>query len=530
MGFALIAGVSPVYGLYAAFIATIVGTLTSSSTFMTIAPTNALALVVFSTLGNSGEVSIEKMVTLTVLVGIFQFAFGLLRLGDLTRYVSNAVMTGFITGAGTLIVLGQLAHLTGYEAEGVISWSPQLSTAIPRFWDWLIHLPQSHPHTLVMGITATIIIAVLHHTRYKTIATLVAIIITSVFVLVAGWADVPTVEHVPLGLPQLALPQLAHMPELTSGALAMAVLALVQGAALTQTVREPDGTTADTNRDFIGQGLANIVGGFFQGLPSGGSLSRTAVNISAGARTRMANLLAGGMIGLMLIAFGAVIEYVTLAALAGHLVVAAVSLIRIREIRFVWNVNLAARLAMVATFLSTLLLPLEYSIYVGVALSMILFIYSSSHNVKVVRLIPLGDHRFREEAPPKVLPTNSTVIISVHGHLYFAAIQQLEQDLPEIPENAGTVVILRLRNNRYMGSTGIHLLERYAQKLRANGGRLMMTGISNDVFSQLKRTHAIEFFGEENLFPQCEVVFEATEKAMQIATDWLNQKPAPTIS
>ena len=297
MGFALIAGVNPIYGLYAAFIGTIVGAFTSGSTFMTIAPTNAVALVVFSTLGGSGPVSIEQMVVLTLLVGIIQLAFGVMRLGDVTRFVSNAVMTGFITGAGLLIILGQLGHVNGHEAQAVTGWPLQLSKSLPVFWDWFTHLPQSHIHTLIIGVTATVMIATLHHTRLKNVATLVAIIVTTLFVQLAGWSDVATVSRVPAGLPLPVLPQIQYVPQLASAALAIAVLALVQSAALTQTVREPDGSVADTNRDFVAQGLANIASGFFQGLPAGGSLSRTAVNISAGARTRFANIFAGVSIG-----------------------------------------------------------------------------------------------------------------------------------------------------------------------------------------------------------------------------------------
>ena len=205
-------------------------------------------------------------------------------------------------------------------------------------------------------------------------------------------------------------------------------------------------------------------------------------------------------LALVLIAFGGLIEKITLAALAGHLVVAALSLIRPREIALVWQVNRSARAAMVATFVATLLLPLEFSIYIGVVLSLGLYIYSSSQNIKIVRLMRTEDNHFREEAMPKRLPDSAAVIVSIHGHLYFAAVRELEAHLPSPADSQQAVVILRLRNNRYMGSTGIHFLERYAKALRAQGGRLMLAGISPIVFAQLSRTHVIDFLGEENIF------------------------------
>ncbi|MDQ7028192.1 MAG: SulP family inorganic anion transporter [Anaerolineae bacterium] len=521
MGFALIAGVNPIYGLYAAFISTIVGSLTSGSTFMTIAPTNALSLVVFSTLGDNGTVSIEKMIVLTLLVGVFQLGFGLLRLGDLTRFVSNAVMTGFITGAGLLIVLGQLKHVNGFDPQTASFWPLQLAKWLPNFFDWLLHLPQSEPHTFILGVAAIIIIATLHHTRFKNIATLLAILVTTLFVMLMGWSDVETVASVPAGLPVPSLPQMQYAVELAPAALAMAVLALVQSAALTQTVREPDGSIPNANRDFVAQGLSNIVGGFFQGMPSGGSLSRTAVNVSAGAKTRWANIFSGLYIGLILLAFGGLIEKITLAALAGHLVVAAFSLIRPREIALVWRVNPSARAAMVATFVSTLILPLEFSIYIGVFLSLGLYIYSSSGNVKVVQLVRAENNHFREIDLPKTLPEHGVTIISVHGHLYFAAVHHLEGCLPDPTIAHHTVVILRLRNNRYMGSTGIHLLERYAKQLRHHGGRLILSGVSPFVRDQLSRTQSLQFFGEDNIFVQSDTIFGATEHALEAAETWL---------
>lgn len=511
MGFALVAGVAPVYGLYAAVVAVIVGALTSSSRYMTIAPTNALVLVVFSAL-DGGTQPIEKLFTLTLLVGGFQLAAGLLRLGGLTRFVSNAVMTGFITGAGLLIILGQLPHLTGYE--------PHDAGPLPRLWDWLVHLPQSHPQTLVIGVAAIIIIAGLHRTRFKSVATLVALVVTTVFVLAAGWDEVAIVrdmDTIPAGLPAPALPDLNHAPGLLPAALALALLGLVQSAALTQAVREPDGSTPNTNRDFAAQGLANIVASFFQALPSAGSLSRTAVNISAGAKTRLANLLASVFVLLILLALGTVIEQITLAALAGHLVVAAFSLFNRQAIALVWRVHWGGRVALIATFVSTLLLPLEQSVYVGVALSLALYAYTSANEVRVTTLLPIEGHRFREVPLPQRLPPGGMIVFSVTGSLYFAAVRRLENMLP-LPDSAGgTVVILRLRGQIHLGSTGIGFLRRYADLLRASGGDLLLAGISPELDAELRRTGIAAYLGDDHIFVATDIYFEATEQALSAA-------------
>ena len=519
MAFAIIAGISPVYGIYTAIVAPIVGSLVQSSAFMTIAPTNALALAVGSTLAPFARdgTLIERLVTLTLLVGLFQLIFGLLRLGDITRFVSNAVMTGFITGAAVLIMLGQLPHLIGYEGAAG-------GGVLPRTWDLITHLHQAHLPTAVIGLLAPVMIDRLHHTRFRSIATMTAIITTGVLVAVLGWDEVPLVQDmsaIPNRLPPLAPPSLAHAPDLAVSALAIALLSLVQSAGISQTVFQPDGSRPDISRDFIGQGVANLVGSFFQSMPSGGSLSRTAINVIAGARTRLANVYAGLLVAAILLVFGPLTEHIALAALAGHLMVAAASLINLDEIRMVWQVSPSGRLLMVVTFAATMALPLEYSIYIGVGLSLLLYVYTSSSRLKVVQLVRADDHHFRERPVPATLPSNQPTVLSVYGNLYFAAIPTLERALPSPQGAEHPEVVLRLRGNQFLGSTGIHLLERYAGQLQAAGGRLILAGVEPAIEDQLRRTGALHRLGEENVFPANDLLFGATERALQRAVDWL---------
>jgi len=521
MGFALIAGISPVYGLYSGFLATIIGSFTSSSTYLTIAPTNALSLVVFSTFADAKSFSIEQLFALTLLVGVFQLAFGLLRLGDLTRFVSNAVMTGFITGAGLLIILGQVANFTGYI------WPDSITGTLPKFADWLLHVPQWNAATTGLGLFAVAVIWVMRRLKLKTVATLTAIVIVSGIVAIFGLGQVATVKDIapiPPGLPSPVLPDFASLPALWIPGAAMAVLALVQSTGITQNIREPDGTAPEPNRDFIAQGLANIGSSFFQGMPSGGSLSRTAVNVNAGAQTRLANIFAGAFIGLTLLFLGRYIELVTLNALAAQLILAAASLIRPRLILVVWNVRMTARIAMVTTFISTLILPLEFSIYIGVVLSLVLYIYTSSQNIKIIQLEQMADGRFGERPLPEALPEHAPIIISVHGHLYFAAVRQLEKELPPPQSAQETVVILRLRNNVYLGSTGIQFLKRYAAQLQKQNGKLILAGISPAVREQLTSTGTIDILGEGNIFYAQNTILGATEDALIAAYRWLDSK------
>jgi len=513
MGFALIAGINPVYGLYTAFVSTIVAAFVGSSALMTVGPTNALSLVVASTLvGVTGEGRVEALFVLTLLTGVFYTLFGVLRLGFLVRFVSNAVMTGFITGAGLLIIFGQVHYLNGYEPEG--------ATTFLRFLDWALHLHQSDPAVTIIGVGSLVTIWGLGRTRFHNYAVLAAILAASVVVLGFGMDGVPLVRDesvVPDGLPGLIVPNFALVPGYLTAALAMAVLGTVQSAAITGSIPQPDGSRSNISRDLIGMGVGNLAGGFLQGMPACGSLSRTAVNVHTGARTRWANVFGGVFVGAFLLALGAAVERITLAALAAHLVVAAASLIRPEEILMVWRVNWPARAAMVATFVSTLVLPLQYSIYIGVGLSLALYIYTSSERVHAVRLVPTGDGRYRETDIPDTFPASETTIISVDGPVYFAALRRLETILPDPKTSDDSVLILRLRGTQQIGSTGVHLLETYDRELRERGGRLLLSGVSAELRAELERAGFVADIGDENLFTADEVLFAATTRAYERA-------------
>lgn len=512
MGFALIAGINPIYGLYTAIVSTILGAVFGRSSLMTIGPTNALALVVATTLaGFEGADEIERLFVLTMLTGVFYLCFGFLRLDFILRFVSHAVMTGFITGAGLLIILGQVRHINGYNPVG--------DTTLLAFFDWLVNLHRGDVATTVMGITALGIILAIRRTRLKNAGTLIAIIITSMIVGLLHWESVTLVRdisNIVPGLPMPIVPNPGLIPELAIAALAIAILGTIQSASLIGVAPESDEEEepSDFNRDLIGMGVANVVGGIFQGMPASGSLSRTVINIGAGARTRYANIFAGIFVMMMLVLLGGVIELITLTALAAQLILAATSLINLSRIRTIWRVNLSAKLAMGTTFISTLVLPLEYSIYVGVVLSIGLYLYTSSQDLSVEQLIPLADAHYRVAPVPTTFPHNETIIFSIHGSLYFAAIQRLQAILPDPKTAHHTTVILRLRDASHVGSTALDFFLSYHFALRQHESRLIFTGISPQIHDIFDHTGFSKIVGADNLFDAHEVILMGTTHAL----------------
>ena len=527
MAFALVAGISPAYGLYTAIVSTIIGGLFSRSSLLTTGPTNALAVVIASTLApfaDSGDM-VGRLVTLTFLVGVIELALGLLRLGGLARYVSTAVMTGFITGAALLVLLGQLNNLTGIHADAA---NPLLELG-----DLLRRLNELHPETFITGLVTIAIIVWLRRTRIAPFATLIAIAVTGVAIAFLGWHErgvalVIDLASIPATLPGVRLPDPRYFIDLAPGALALAVLALVQTAALMQSVQRPDEDPPNASREFIVQGAANVAGALFRSMPAGGSLSRTAVNIKSGARTRWANVFAGLFVALIMLLFGPLAERIALAALAGQLVVASTTLIDVGQMRFIWRASTAGRWAMVATLASTLIVPLQYSVYVGVALSLLLYIGESSH-IRLTVLERLEDNRYRESAPPRRLPDAEPVLLSLQGNLSFAAMRELVTRLPDATRAQRPVVIMRLRGDAMLAGTGVAVIMAYHRRLRARGGKLILCGVEPHTYETLRRTGALELLGPENVFCAEEIVFASSERAYDYAKGWLAEENARAL-
>ncbi|NOG50805.1 MAG: SulP family inorganic anion transporter [Chloroflexi bacterium] len=426
------------------------------------------------------------------------------------------MVVGFISGAGVLIIFGQLDHIFGIEVH---SGSNALGGVIELFR----RIAETDPATLVIGVATTVMIYTFHHMRrLKNIATLVAFAVVTPMVLIFNWSTVALVRDqspIPAGLPLPMLPDLGYAQPLLGAAFATALLACVQHAALVEKLRDRKEPRANINRDFVAHSISNAVGSVFQALPSSGSLSRTAVNISSGAQSRMANVYAGATIFLMMLLFSGVIEVIPLAALAGHLVVAALSLIDLRAIRMVWAVSAIARASMVATFAGALVLPLEYSIYGGVLLSLGLYIWSSSTRIEVIQLVQDERGRFSEQPCPAKLPDRTPVVLSVHGTLYFAAFRKLETLLPDPEGSIKPVVILRLRDTESLGSTGINVILRYDAALRDQGGKLILAGVGKKLRDELTRTGALMRIGPDAVFDAQPVIFQSTESATDYAAE-----------
>ena len=519
MASAILAGLNPIQGLYAIMVGTPVGALTTGSVFMTVAVTSAMALAVGDSLaGYSGDELLTAAITLTILVGLFALLLGVLKLGTLIRFVSNAVMMGFLTGVAVLIILGQLGDFTGYDS--------QFSNKVVQAVDLLLHPNQVDLQTLAIGLLTLGVIVLLGRTRLANFSMILAMVVASAAVLLLGWTSVALIgdiADIPRSLPIPKLPDPRLVPALIGPAIAIAIIGLVQGAGVGRGVPNPDGSSPDPSRDFDGQGLANIAAGFFQGMPLGGSLSTTSINVNAGAKTRWSNIFSGVFVAILVLLFAGLVELIPMSSVAAILIVAGWGTINFEEIADVRDSGMAPRLIMAFTFVVTLFLPMQTAVFIGVILSIGYFVYDSAINVHVVQLVPQEDGSFLEQAPPDEPPSKDVTLLHVYGTVFFAAAYTLEQTLPSPLKARRAVVILHLRGYQDVGSTFIGVMERYAQKLQENGGKLLLCGVSEGVRERLERTETTETIAAEDIYMAEDRLMASTVKALEAARVWLDQ-------
>ena len=299
MASGLLAAVNPIHGVYAYMVGTFTAAIFTSSVFMSVQAPSAMALIVASVPQvRTGEHKVEALVALTVLTGIFVVLMGVFKFGRILRFVSNSVMTGFITGVGVLTILGQLDNLTGYNAFG--------ANRLVKTIDLFFNLNQVDLPTVFVGVTTILLILVLEKTRLKSLGMVAAIFIVSFLPPLFNWDSVALVRdiaEIPESLPWPILPPLNMFTDMIIPAISLALVVMVQGSAISQNYVNPDGEYPDTDKDFIGQGIANIVTGVFQGIPVSGSFSATAISVNSGAKTRFANITAGITMAVVLLLF-----------------------------------------------------------------------------------------------------------------------------------------------------------------------------------------------------------------------------------
>jgi SulP family sulfate permease len=517
MASGVLAGINPIYGLYGLMIGTPIAALFTGSAFMSVVTTSAMAITIGSTLGGyQGEEQIQALVTIALAIGIVQLLAGLLRLGFLVRFVSNAVMTGFLSGLGVLIILSQLGDLTGYSSE--------FSNKVVKAVDLLFHLNQIDVPTTIVGLSAMGLILLFDRTRLSKFSMLLGLVIVALLPFIFGWDSVLLVgdtADIPAGFPPIVIPTPIFDLDLIAVGIAVAIIGLVQGAGVSLGYTNPDGKYPDISRDFVGQGIANLAVSFFQGLPVGGSLSSTALVVSAGAKTRLANIFTGLFAILAVLLFAPLIELLPMAGLAAILIIAGVQSIKLPRIETVWHTGSASSGIMIFTFVATLAMPIQYAVFLGVLLSILVHVFRAAERVEIVAIVPLEGGRYEERPAPNQLTSRQITVLFPKGSLFFAGASEFEEHLPQVGDAQGMAVILRLRGRNEIGSTFLRVIDRYAKSIQANHGKLILVGVSAQVYTQLQKTGLLDGLGSENIYRATSIMGDSARTALEDARRWL---------
>ena len=516
MAAAILAGVNPVQGLYASFAGPIVGGLSSNTRMMVISTTSAAALAAGSALQNvPPDQRPAAIPLLVILVGIVLVAAGIVRLGRYTRFVSYSVMIGFLTGISVNIVCSQIADLTGAQAHGDFP----LAKAI----DVLIHPSGIDLASLLAGLSALAILVLLARTRLSVMSSLIALVIPTIVVIVAGATQVARVGDqgdIPRGIPLPQVPNVGLLSfSMITGALAIAAIIIVQGAGVAEAAPNPGNARPNPNQDIIAQGAGNLAAGFFRGIAVGGSVGQTALNVSVGARTRWAAIWSGVWMLIILAAFSGLVAKLAVPPLGAILIFAAIGSLRPGEVTTILRTGRVSQVVVITTFAATLFLPVAAAVGIGVALSLLLQLNQEAMDLAVVELIPRDDGRFEERKPPAVLTSFHITVLDVYGSLLYAGARTLQARLPAPGDARSPVVVLRLRRRTSLGSTFVKVVADYADQLVDSGGRLYLSGLDPSLTEQLRRTGHVD--GPVRAFEATPVVGESTQAAYLNAEAWL---------
>jgi sulfate permease, SulP family len=533
MAYALIAGIDPRFGLYSAIVVTAVASIFGSSAHLMNGPTNAISLVTFSALAfvaADPQTACEAMFVLAAMAGGIQILVAVFRLGDLTRYISESVVIGFMAGAGLLIALTQLGNLLGLKEQGNGS-----QHILWRLWLTLTEGGAVNHKAVAIGLGTAVLILILRKItrRYQLprFDMLVALGIVAVVASGLGWTNSAGDAHSPVAVldniqarpPEFHVPhfQLDWIRHLSGSALAVACLGLLEALSIAKAIANQSHQPLDYNRQCLAEGLANVCGGFFQCLPGSGSLTRSAINYQAGAVTRWSGVFAAGAVALVVLLFGPLARYIPRAALAGILLVTAAGLIDLQRIRHAVRASRFDALLVLATALSAVLIGVEFSILIGVGLSILMFVPRAAR-LQASELAISTDRVIRDRQPTDACCTRM-VLLDLEGEFFFGAAPELDRYFDKLRERSGLrVVVLRVKRTRNPDIVCMERLQHFILEMQGKDVKVLLCGVRPHFAQVMKNLRFQEFLPEASVFLEnAALAGSATLAAVRHAYDLL---------
>ncbi len=503
VAFAMLAGLPPEYGLYTAIVPVIIAALFGSSHHLMSGPTTPISIVVFTTVSALAlpetPAYIALALTLTFMVGLFQLLMGLARLGMLVNFISHSVIIGFTAGAALLIITSQMNNLLALELPRNLSFWNNWSQIIQ-------HLPDTNLHALAVAVATLVVALIIRRLRPDWPSLFIAMVFGAIIADLLGGAKqgIQLVGSLPNQLPPLSAPNLNldTIGQLASGALAIALLGLMEAVSIARSIAAKSHQPHDANREFIGQGLSNLVGSFFSSYASSGSFTRSGVNYRAGARTPLAAVFSALAVALVILVAAPLAAYLPIPAMAAVLLLVAIRLIDWQHIKVIFKANPVDAAVLSTTFIATLFVELTFAVYVGVILSLVLHLNRISYP-DIISLRPdenSSERHFIPATQAKECP--QLKIIRIDGSLFFGSINYIERYIRDINEKHSqqkNVLIIGSGIN-FIDVAGAELLVREAQRRSKMGGALYLCAVKEGVYNILKKGDYLKQLGTENIF------------------------------
>ena len=522
VAFATIAGMPPEYGLYAAMVVPIIAALFGSSFHLISGPTTAISIVVFAAVSKYAAPGSEEFValalTLTFLAGVYQLVFGLAKFGLLVNFVSHNVVIGFTAGAAILIASSQIPYILGIHiprGEGFINTWIDLYSGVGEFNIYL----------LIVGLGTLVSAIIIKLIRPKFPYLLIGMFVGGflAFYLSSFTDSIETVGVMPAYFPPLSSPNfsLSSLKSLAPEAFAIALLGLIEASSIGRSIATKSNQRINPSQEFIGQGASNIVGSFFSGYASSGSFTRTGVNFESGARTPLSAILAALFLMVIVLLVGPLISYLPYAAMAGIILIVAYNLIDFQSIKKTFTYSKSESVIFTATFLSTLLFELEFAIYLGVLLSLMLFIAKTS--APEVHTLAFGSppgediRKLQSIRKTPLVQCPQLKIIRIDMSIYFGSINHIQKQISQIVDNQRIYHILIVASGvNFIDLAGVEGLLIEHRRLKALNGNLYLVDVKSSTYEFMEKVNFVNEIGRENFF-------ESKEEAIHIVYDRLDK-------
>lgn len=506
IAFATIAGLPPEYGLYTAMVTPIVAALFGSSLHLISGPTTAISIVVFSSVSRYAEAGTPEFVslvlTLTFLAGVYQLAFGLARLGSLVNFVSHTVVIGFTAGAAILIATSQMKHVLGV-------FVPKGESFFHTWIDIFNNINEINPY--ILAIAACTLITILLSKRFfpKIPNLLIGLIVGSVVALqfTAPSYGIKLVAEIPAQLPPLSLPDFSFsvIKMLAPEAFAVALLGLIEAVSISRSIATKSNQRINANQEFIGQGLSNLTGSFFSSYAGSGSFTRSGINYDTGAKTPMSAIFAAGFLMMIILLIAPLTAYLPVAAMGGVILIVAYNLIDFHHISHIVRTSKSETAILLTTFFATLFLELEFAIYMGVLLSLVIFLARTSTPEVVTLAIdvdPVSGKRKMVNVQKKPLNQCPQLkVIRIDMSIYFGSLNHIQNRIQHIVQNENIRHILIIGTGiNFIDLSGMQMLVQEARQLQKVGGGLYFAELKAGVYESVSKSHFVADVGNSYFF------------------------------